>query len=249
MSAASTAKYYVGTSGWHYDHWRERFYPKELPKRRWLEFYTQRFSTVELNNSFYHLPSEKAFAGWRDSCPDNFVYAVKVSRLITHFKKLRNVAEPFQNFLDRARILGNALGPLLYQLPPNLRRDDSRLEDFLSTLPSDLSHVFEFRHGSWLTQGVFDLLRRYNVGFCVFDMPDFATPVEVTADFAYVRFHGASSLYGGSYSDEDLGDWANRLAGLGADTRAVYVFFNNDAEAFAVANALTLRKKLDNVLA
>lgn len=242
-----SAKIWVGTSGWHYDHWRERFYPRELPKPKWLEFYSRSFATVELNNSFYHLPSEKAFASWRDSSPQSFAFAVKVSRFITHLKKLRDAEEPLTNFLSRAKLLEEKLGPLLYQLPPNLHRNEQLLESFLSMLPSRLSHVFEFRHQSWLVQEVFSLLRRYNIGFCIFDMPDFITPIEVTADFAYIRFHGSSMMYGGCYSDEELTDWAQRIAGLAQDVKAVYAYFNNDAEGFAVSNALTLMRKLSEI--
>jgi len=216
----------------------------ELPKSKWLEFYACSFSTVELNNSFYHLPSEKAFANWRDSSPQGFVYAVKVSRFITHIKKLRNVEEALEKFLERARLLGGKLGPLLYQLPPSLHRNDSVLELFLSMLPRDLSHVFEFRHESWLDKGVFDLLRKYNAGFCIYDMPDLTTPLEVTADFVYVRFHGSTSLYGGSYSDEELSGWAKNISKLARGKKAVYIYFNNDDEAFAVQNALTLAQML-----
>lgn len=239
------SKIVVGTSGWHYDHWRGRFYPDELPKLDWLAFYAQNFPTVELNNSFYHLPSEKAFARWHDSTPDNFAFAVKVSRFITHLKKLKDVEEPLTNFLGRAKLLGGKLGPLLYQLPPGLHRNDSLLEDFLSMLPTDLNHVFEFRHESWLDQGVLDLLRRRNIGFCIFDMPNLTTPLEATADFAYVRFHGSSSMYSGCYSDEELNDWAQRIASLAQDVRAVYVYFNNDIDGFAVKNAQTLTEKLN----
>jgi uncharacterized protein YecE (DUF72 family) len=238
------AKYYIGTSGWHYDHWRERFYPRGLAKPRWLGFYAQNFPTVELNNSFYHLPSEKAFAGWHDATPDNFAFAVKVSRFITHLKKLKDAEEPLTNFLGRAKLLGGKLGPLLYQLPPGLHRNDQLLEDFLSMLPSDLSHVFEFRHESWLTREVFDLLRRHNIGFCIFDMPNLTTPLEATADFVYVRFHGSSSMYGGCYTDEELSDWASGIASLARDAKAVYVYFNNDIDGFAVKNAQTLTEKL-----
>lgn len=240
-------RYYVGTSGWHYEHWRGRFYPDELSKPGWLEFYARSFATVELNNSFYHLPSEKAFAHWRDSTPETFAFAVKVSRFITHVKRLRNAEEPLTNFLSRAKLLADKLGPLLYQLPPSLRRNDWLLQSFLSTLPGDLSHVFEFRHESWLVQEVFDLLRRHNVGFCIFDMPGLTTPLEVTADFAYVRFHGSTWMYGGCYSDEELGDWAHRITKLAQNVKAVYVYFNNDAEGFAVRNAQTLAKRLNEI--
>jgi len=237
-------KYYIGTSGWYYEHWRGNFYPVDLHKSRWLGFYARSFSTVELNNSFYHLPSEKAFANWRDSSPDGFVYAVKVSRFITHIKKLRDVEEALQRFLDRAKLLDKKLGPLLYQLPPGMHRNDTVLEAFLSILPKDLSHVFEFRHESWLDKGVFDLLRKYNAGFCIYDMPDFTTPLEATADFIYVRFHGSAWLYGGSYSDEELSRWAKDISKLARSKKAVYIYFNNDAEAFAVQNAMTLERML-----
>lgn len=236
--------YYVGTSGWMYDHWQWRYYPADLAKAKWLDFYAHTFDTVELNNSFYRVPSEKAFTRWLNCAPHGFAYAVKVNRFITHLKKLRGVEEPLANFLKRARLLGPKLGPLLYQLPPGLRRDDGLLEAFLSQLPGDLSHAFEFRHKSWLDQGVFDVLRRHNAGLCVFDMPDLTTPVVATADFAYVRFHGREWLYAGCYSDQELEEWAQRIAVLSRGLKAAYIYFNNDAEAFAVRNAVTLRQML-----
>jgi len=237
--------YYIGTSGWHYDHWRDRFYPEKLIKAKWLEFYASHFTTVELNNSFYRLPSETTFATWRDSSPANFTFAVKVSRFITHIKRLRNTEEAVETFVTRARILDGKLGPLLYQLPPNMHRNDEVLESFLSTLPRGMKHVFEFRHESWLEEKVFEILHRYNVGLCVFDMPSLTCPVVTTADFAYVRFHGSTGLYWSCYSDEELADWAKRLANLAVNLKAVYIYFNNDAEAFAVRNAITLRAYLE----
>ena len=237
-------KYHIGTSGWHYDHWRGVFYPGGLAKSKWLDFYARYFSTVELNNSFYHLPSENAFLTWRDSASPDFIFAVKVSRFITHIKKLRNVAEPLQNFLARVKLLKQKLGPLLYQLPPNMKRNDELLESFLSILPSGLQHVFEFRNESWLEEEVFELLHRYNAGFCVFDMPGLTTPLVATADFAYIRFHGSTWMYGGCYSEEELERWAGRIAELSRDLKATYIYFNNDAEGFAVRNARTLAQML-----
>ena len=200
---------------------------------------------MELNNSFYHLPSEKAFLGWRESSPPSFVYAVKVSRFITHIKRLRNVEGAVENFLSRAKLLGEKLGPLLYQLPPNMPHKEEVLEAFLSLLPSGLQHVFEFRHESWFDKGVFNLLGRYNVSLCLFDMPGFTTPLAVTTDFLYIRFHGSASLYSSCYSEGELEDWARRIFELSQGLKAVYIYFNNDAEAFAVKNALSLRKKLE----
>ena len=235
-------EYYIGTSGWHYDHWRETFYPEGLAKPRWLEFYSGHFSTVELNNSFYHLPSEKAFANWNNSSPSGFVFSVKVSRFITHVKRLRDTTEPVANFMSRARLLEKKLGPLLYQLPQSMRYDAQRLEDFLKIIPGDVSHAFEFRHNSWFDDRVFNLLRRYNVGLCIYGMPDFRTPLVTTSDFSYIRFHGSRWLYSSGYSDEELEDWAQKINELGVTK--VYVYFNNDAEGFAIENALKLKSLL-----
>ncbi len=238
------AQFFIGTSGWHYDWWRHRFYPPELPRSRWLEFYGAHFSTVELNNSFYRLPSETAFNNWRASSPPGFLFAVKVSRLITHLKKLRNIETALANFQARARLLDDKLGPLLYQLPPNMQRNDRVLEDFLRLLPAGVEHVFEFRHQSWLDEEVFDLLRRYGAGFCAYDMPELTTPLLATASFAYVRFHGSSGLYSSCYSDDEMAGWAQRIWQLAHGLERCYIYFNNDAEAFAVHNALALRRKL-----
>ena len=240
-----TLHYHIGTSGWHYEHWRGRFYPEKLTKTEWLEFYASHFTTVELNNSFYRLPSEAAFASWYNSSPPNFTFAVKVSRFITHIKRLKNSEEAVENFITRAKILGEKLGPLLYQLPPNMHRNDEVLESFLSNLPRGMKHVLEFRHQSWLEEKVFEILRKYNIGLCVFDMPSFTCPLEMTADFAYIRFHGSGELYSSCYSDKELADWAKRLTNLDINLKAVYIYFNNDAEAFAVRNAMTLRGNLE----
>ena len=235
------AKMLVGTSGFVYDHWRGRFYPEKLAKAKWLGFYATHFTTVELNNSFYRLPSENAFANWRDSSPANFIFAVKVSRFITHIKRLKNIEDAVETFVTRAEILGEKLGPLLYQLPPNMHRNDGVLASFLSTLPQGMKHVFEFRHQSWLEEKVFEILRKYNVGLCIFDMPSLTCPLAATADFAYIRFHGSTGLYFSCYSDEQLADWAKKLANLAANLKEIYIYFNNDAEAFAIRNAITIR--------
>ena len=230
----------IGTSGWHYEHWRETFYPPKLAKSSWLEFYARHFHTVELNNSFYRLPSEDAFANWYKSSPSDFTFAVKVSRFITHIKRLRDSEEPLHNFLKRAEILKEKLGPLLYQVPPGMHRDDEVLESFLAQLPRGRRHVFEFRHGSWLDDDVFEILRRYKVGLCIFDMPELTCPLVATADFAYVRFHGSGALYSSNYSDEELTDWAQKLAKLADTLDKIYIYFNNDVEGFALNNARTL---------
>jgi uncharacterized protein YecE (DUF72 family) len=191
------------------------------------------------------VPSEKAFTSWRESTPDNFVFAVKVSRFITHIKRLRNLGSAVEDFLSRAAFLKEKLGPLLYQLPPSMKRNDELLKSFLSSLPAKYQHVIEFRQESWIDEAVFDILRGHNVGLCVFDMPRFSCPLIATSDFAYVRFHGRESLYSSCYSDEQLAEWAQRIARLGKNVKASYIYFNNDAMAFAVGNAMTLRNFLN----
>ena len=239
------AKYFIGTSGWHYDDWRQRFYPEKLPRAKWLEFYAGHFPTVELNNTFYRLPSENAFTNWYNSSPAGFAFAVKVSRFITHIKRLKDIGEALENFIQRARILGEKLGPLLYQLPPSMHRDDETLESFLSSLPRGFKHVIEFRHQSWLVEEVFEVLRRYHAGLCVFDMPSLTCPLRATADFAYIRFHGSDSLYSSCYSDEEMAEWAKKIANLAVDLDSVYIYFNNDVEGFALRNAVTIRDYLE----
>jgi uncharacterized protein YecE (DUF72 family) len=239
------ARYFIGTSGWHYDDWRGRFYPEKLPKTKWLEFYAGHFATLELNNPFYHLPSEKAFRNWHDASPPEFVFAVKVSRFITHIKRLKDGDEAVHNFMSRVAFLKEKLGPLLYQLPPGLHRDDARLSSFLNILPQGLKHAIEFRHQSWFEEDVFEILRRYHIGFCVFDMPKLTAPIISTADFAYIRFHGSDSLYASRYTDKEMTDWAKKIKRLGKDLKEVYIYFNNDVAGYALENARTLRNRLN----
>jgi len=227
-----------------YDHWRGEFYPSELPKTKWFSHYSRHFSTVELNSSFYHLPSDKAFGTWQDKAPDGFIYAVKVSRYITHMKRLRDVDQPLETFISRARLLGDKLGPLLYQLPPGMKRNDAVLESFLKLLPRDMHHVFECRNESWFDGEVYALLRKYNAGFCIYDLPGTTTPLVAAADFAYVRFHGSTGLYDSCYTDDELRSWAEKIARLGNGLSAVYVYFNNDSHAFATRNAKKLMELL-----
>ena len=238
-------RYYIGTSGWHYDDWRGRFYPEKLPKTQWLEFYARYFPTLELNNTFYRLPKETVFNKWYDSSPDGFIFSVKVSRFITHIKRLQDCDEALSNFMSRVALLKEKLGPLLYQLPPGLHRDDDILINFLANLPRELKHAIEFRHESWLTEDVFDILRQHKVGFCVFDMPSLTSPLAATADFAYIRFHGSDSLYSSCYTDEEMADWAEKIAKLAENLESVYIYFNNDIAGYALQNAATIRKYLE----
>jgi uncharacterized protein YecE (DUF72 family) len=236
---------YIGTSGWHYDDWRGRFYPEKMPKTKWLEFYARHFNTLELNNSFYRLPSEKAFITWHDSSPPGFIFAVKASRYITHIKRLKDCEEAVEKFILRVSLLKDKLGPVLYQLPASFQRDHDRLDSFLSILPRGFRHVIEFRHKSWFDEDVYDILRRNNTGFCVFDMPKLTSPLIATSGFAYIRFHGSGGLYSGRYGDEDLAEWAKKIKRLAANVGPVNIYFNNDVRGYAIDNARTLRNYLE----
>jgi uncharacterized protein YecE (DUF72 family) len=244
------AQFRIGCSGWHYRHWAGRVYPRDLPTERWLQTYAQRFDTVELNNSFYRLPEADQFDRWRSQVPREFEFAVKASRFLTHFKRLIDPEEPLDRLLSRAKHLGTALGPLLYQLPPGWVPPLDRFERFLSRLPRRITprgpalrHAVEFRDPRAYVTDVLDLLARYDVALCLHDMSGSASPRTIIGPFVYVRFHGFDARYGGSYPRPVLADWA---AWLRDDTgsREVYVYFNNDRDAHAVENAETLRAVL-----
>jgi uncharacterized protein YecE (DUF72 family) len=233
----------IGTSGYHYKHLLGTFYPEKTPASRMLAYYAQHFDTLELNNSFYRLPTEAAFKSWRDATPENFVFAVKASRFITHNKKLKDPENALDNILARAAHLGKKLGPVLFQLPPRWKVNVSRLEALLEILPRELRYVFEFRETSWMTAEVYRLLRRYNAGFCIYQLAGYQSPLEVTADFTYVRLHGPDAgKYQGSYSDAVLRQWAERIDQWTTRLRAIYIYFDNDQAGYAAHNAMTLRK-------
>ncbi len=240
-------RFWVGTSGWQYKHWRERFYPKDVPQKDWLTYYSRQFSTVEINNSFYVQPSDKSWDRWRDCAPEGFRYAVKAHRYLTHRKRLKDCEDSLERVITSARRLGSHLGPLLFQLPPYFRRTEeqaSRLESFLNLLPTDLLCTFEFRDKSWLGDDTMEELRRHVVALCSYDMPSVNCPLVATAGFAYMRFHGPGARYRGKYTDRMLEDWADRLIKLAKEVDEVYVYFNNDAFGHAVENAITLGRLL-----
>jgi uncharacterized protein YecE (DUF72 family) len=231
----------IGCSGWNYRHWRGDFYPGGLPVKRWFEHYAAHFDTVEVNATFYRLPEASTFARWREQARPGFCYAVKAPRFITHMKKLKDCGGSMAQFLDRARQLGSALGPILYQLPSRWRCDRERLAEFLALLPPDLSHVFEFREASWLEPDVLEQLDRAQVGFCAHDMPGLVTQRAATGRLTYVRFHGTAGKYVGRYPEEALAEWADWMREQEAGGRTVWAFFNNDIHAHAIADALALR--------
>lgn len=234
----------IGTSGWHYRHWRGPFYDERCPSSKMLGFYLQHFDTVEINNSFYKLPSKETFECWRGATPSNFCFAVKASRFLTHNRKLKDPENALENFLPRAEVLREKLGPILFQLPPKWRLNIERLEEFLSVLPKGKRrlYAFEFREPTWLNEQVYRVLRHHNAAFCMYELAGFQTENIITADWAYVRLHGPGGKYQGSYSTEQLSDWAARIHEWRAGLRAVYVYFDNDQAGYAAQNALELRR-------
>ncbi|HWF07155.1 MAG TPA: DUF72 domain-containing protein [Bryobacteraceae bacterium] len=231
----------IGTSGWHYKHWIGRFYPPRLPAARMLDHYMRHFDTVELNNTFYRLPTPAALANWRDSTPPGFEFAVKGSRFLTHMKKLKDAAPGLQRFLDAVEILDPKLGPILFQLPPNWPLDLDRLGAFLALLPPHRRFAFEFRNPAWNTAPTYDLLARHNAAYCIYHLAGYVSPFEVTADFVWIRLHGPGGKYQGTYSDESLRDWARRISDYSRKMSGVYIYFDNDDSGYAARDALRLK--------
>jgi uncharacterized protein YecE (DUF72 family) len=239
-SVSTAPQLRIGCSGWQYKHWRGTFYPADLAQNQWLAYYMSQFDTVEINNTFYRLPEASTFAKWRQQVPAGFLYALKASRFLTHMKKLKDPQEPLERLFSRARLLGRALGPVLYQLPPHWTVDIDRLTTFMRALPKRQRHAIEFRDPSWYTDDVFTLLTRHRVALCLHDMAGSATGRISVGPFVYVRFHGPKK-YSGRYEDRVLEDWGAWLAAQMRGRRSVYAYFNNDADGHAPRDAIRLR--------
>ena len=208
-----------------------------------LEYYSQQFDTVELNNSFYRLPTETAFDNWRESTPASFVFAVKASRFLTHQKKLKDPEPALQNFLPRASRLSTKLGPLLFQLPPRWQVNPGRLEGLLEALPRDLRCTFEFRDLSWIQPEISKLLARFGAAFCIYELAGYHSPLTVTSEFAYVRLHGPGlGKYQESYSTDRLRRWSKQIEAWAKELAAIYIYFDNDQAGYAARNALELKQ-------
>jgi uncharacterized protein YecE (DUF72 family) len=235
---------YIGCSGFSYNDWKEKFYPKDIPKKKWLEYYSRHFNTVELNSTFYRTPKPETFQKWYDSTPDHFRFSVKGSRYITHLKQLKQVDDYVQNFFHAIQPLKEKTGCVLWQLPPKLKRNDERLEAFLKTLPAEHDHTVEFRNMSWFDDEVYQLLDKYNVSLCLLSAPDdLPEIVKKTGDAMYIRFHGKTDWYTYDYSTDELKAWHQKISEAGPET--VYAYFNNDYEAYAVHNAKELMSRFE----
>lgn len=234
---------YIGTSGWHYKHWKKVFYPDGLADDQQFDFYASRFDTVEINNSFYRLPTAETFASWRKQAPADFIFAVKGSRFITHMKKLNMDKEGIQLFFSYVRYLKKKLGPILFQLPPRWKFNAERFQHFLSILPSKYRYAFEFRDPSWYNQQTYDLLKKYNCAFCVYELAGHQSPDVITAGFVYMRAHGPTDQkYQGSYSSARLKKLAKKCLLWQKQRLDVYVYFDNDQAGYAAFNAEELMR-------
>ena len=232
---------HVGTSGWNYRHWAGPFYPEDLEQEQWLRFYAGRFSTVEINNTFYNLPQQSVFRKWREAVPEGFLFSVKASRYITHMKKLKEPQDSVRRFMDRAAGLEEKMGPVLFQLPPRWKVNPRRLESFLQELPEGRRYTFEFRDQSWFHPEIYDLLRAHGAAFCIYHLAGTLSPREVTADFVYVRLHGPGGAYRGSYDQETLSGWVGAFTAWERQGRDVYCYFDNDQRGYAARDALALQ--------
>jgi uncharacterized protein YecE (DUF72 family) len=226
-------KIYIGTSGWSYKHWMGTFYPPGTKHKDRFPYYQKFFKTVELNSPFYHLPPRQTFEKWKDDVPDDFIYAVKASRFITHMKKLNDAGDSLTRLLDNASGLDEKLSIILFQLPPKWEINVERFRAFLEKLPKGNRYTFEFRDQTWYHDEIYSLLREFNYAFCIYELAGHTSPIEVTANYVYVRLHGPGDKYQGSYSDEVLEEWAARCKDWSDTGKDVYVYFDNDQEGFA----------------
>lgn len=244
----SVAHVWVGTSGWTYASWRGAFYPENLKSRHYLEYYARAFPTTEVNYSFYHLPRPQTYTNWANQVPENFLFSVKASRLITHNKRLVDVEEAWEIFTDNASTLGAQLGPILLQFPPSFKADKKRLEDFFKLTKRVLRRsprlACEFRHESWFTKEIYRMLEKYGAALCIADSPKYPRKEMLTTDFTYIRFHGRSELFASRYSEEELSAEVKKIARYLKKGIEVFVYFNNDARGYAVENARMLRSLL-----
>jgi uncharacterized protein YecE (DUF72 family) len=231
----------IGTSGWSYDHWTGPFYPEGLVAEERLAAYAKVFDTTEVNHSFYQLPSPRTLRGWREAVPQDFVFAVKASRYITHMKKLKDPGQSLPGLLERTAVLGPQRGPLLFQLPPKWRFDPGRLEAFLGALGGAGRCAFELRDPSWHDDHALALLERHNAAFCIYELDGTRTPLAVTADFVYLRLHGPAGAYQGRYGVDALAGWAEQLRAWHAQGLDTYCFFDNDEAGHAPRDASRLR--------
>lgn len=241
-TAQNKGQIFLGTSGWTYDHWKGIVYPDSIARKQWFEYYCTLFPTVEINASFYRIPTRTVTESWARRSPEHFRFSVKVSRLITHVKKIKNCDREIEWFFSVFEPLEKKIALYLVQLPPNLNCDPGRLHDFIRLLPQNKKYAFEFRNTTWYNDEIVDLLRETECTFCIHDMGELKSARITTSGLTYVRFHGFDTQYGGDYSDQTLTEWAHWMQYQAARGISVYGYFNNDIGGFAVKNCRTLQQ-------
>ncbi|MFQ6008359.1 MAG: DUF72 domain-containing protein [Candidatus Zixiibacteriota bacterium] len=234
--------YYIGCSGWFYWHWKGKFYPEDIPQSRWFRYYAEKFATVELNAPFYRFPKTSTAKGWYKNSPKDFIFTLKVNRTITHIKRFKGTARLIKDFYRLGDEVKEKMGCFLFQLPPNIRYSESKLQEILRQLDPRKKNILEFRHESWFIDDVYEELKKNGVIFCIVSTPKLPDTFVKTADDVYIRFHGPASRYSSDYSNKELQSWAKRIRQSGA--KNVWAYFNNDYNAYAPKNALYLRKLL-----
>ncbi len=244
MKNKETGKFHIGTSGWHYEHWKGPFYPEDIPAEKMLSFYKNHFRTAEINNSFYRLPQRSTLEAWSRTVPSGFVFSFKASRYITHMKKLKDPSGSVPPLLEAAGVLGRKLGPILFQLPPRWRVDFERLDAFLHFLPQNFRYAFEFRDPSWFSDRSYEMLAEKKAALCIYHLAGFLSPREVTSDFVYVRLHGPAKAYQGRYDNSTLSAWAEAFSNWRNQGRDIFCYFDNDELGYAVRDALRLQEML-----
>lgn len=252
---------HIGTSGWTYEEWKNIFYPSDLPNAERLNYYSRHFKTVEINSSFYHEIRDTTYINWYEKTPDNFIFSVKINRFITHIKKLNDPRESWERFIGNANSLKEKLGPILFQLPPNLEADKERIENLLKIVPKKYKIAIEPRHPSWFSDEVYEILKKYNAVMVIaesggrwpsvntenqnaINLSEQAGRVSGIADFIYIRMHGPSGSYDSKYSAAELKNWAEKIKSREKEGMDIYVYFNNDAHGYAVENAEALKSLL-----
>jgi uncharacterized protein YecE (DUF72 family) len=236
---------HIGTSGWHYEHWRGAFYPEDLTKEDFLKYYKNQFHTVEINNTFYQLPEEEIPLGWRKTVPPGFIFSVKGSRYITHMKKPKNPKKPVSTFLRRIEVLENNLGPILFQLPPRWKFNPDRLKSFLEVLPEKFRCAFELRDTNWFEEESLGFLEQHGAAFCIYEFAGTLSPKHVTADFIYTRLHRPEeAAYKGQYDTRVLSGWAGAFAAWARQEKEVFCYFDNDEAGYAAQDALRVQEMI-----
>lgn len=244
----SSRMVFLGTSGWAYKHWKGIFYPSELPQKMWFEYFSSEFKTVEINASFYRIPTIKTVQGWNERSSSDFRFSIKMSRLVSHIRKLKNCINELKWFFSVFEPLYPKIAVVLIQLPPTMQFDPGRIAEFSSLLPSNLQFAFEFRNNSWYRDETYELLQKLGHIFCIHDMAGMVTERIVTTNSVYVRFHGYDSVYGGDYPEDHLRKWAEWINIQKEQNRVVYGYFNNDIGGYAIKNCIRLRQMIEQKL-